>query len=224
MVGKGSSSSGKPGKPNQQLPAEAQALWEGEYSSSNSRPSGTAYSLSKAIYGCTHGNSKHKTVKAADTISRDLRALQCRVCAGKGSRYEQQAYKLLDNMACITSYAVEVHAVQGIVDFEGVDLDLGAHRWDILLLQPARVLIAVQGEQHDDKPDTREHSSSAGLDDSAVVAARDRALAAGAVEQGFQVVWLVPGADRGRSQRWRRVIKLAVQHAGANKQAALHIA
>jgi hypothetical protein len=224
MARVGSNSSGRQGRPTVELPAQAQTLWEGDYSISDSRPSGTAYSLTKGIYRCSHGNSKHRTVKAADTISRDVRALQCRICTGKGSKYEQEAYELLDHMACITSYAAEVHAVQGTFKFEGVRVNLGAHRWDIVLLQPAKVLIAVQGEQHDGVPDTREHSSSAGLADTAAVAARDRALAAGAMKQGFQVVWLVPGDPRGRPRRWRNAIKLAVRNALANKTAALHTA
>lgn len=197
-------------------------MWEGEYSISNNRPSGTAYSLSKGIYRCSHGHSKHRTVKAADTVSRTLRALQCRVCAGQGSGYEQEAYRLLDSMPCISSYAVEAHAVQGTTEFEGVEVNLGAHRWDIVLLQPGRVLVAVQGEQHDGAPDTREHSSRVGLADTTVVAARDRALAAGATAQGFQVVWLVPGNCRGRSRRWRKAIELAIKYATANKAGMLH--
>jgi hypothetical protein len=224
MAGVGFSSNGERGRPSQSLPAEAQALWEGEYSSSDVRPAGTAYSLSKGIYRCSHGSSKHKTIKAADTVSRDVRAVLCRVCTGKGSKYEQEAYALLDQMPCITKCAAEVHALQGATEFEGWEVNLGNHSWDILLLQPAKVLIAVQGEQHDGAPDTREHSSSAGLDDSAALAGRDRALAEGAVQQGFQVVWLVPGDSKGRSRRWRNAIELAIQHAAAGKQGMLHMA
>lgn len=223
MAGIGFNSSGKRGRRSQQLPAVAQALWEGEYSSSNVRPAGTAYSLSKGIYRCPHGHSKHKKIRAADTISRSPDTLHCRVCTGKGSKHEKEAYRLLDKMPCIVKYAVEAHAVEGTAQFQGVEVDLGGHRWDIVLLQPGKVLVAVQGEQHDDAPDTREHSSSVGLADSAAVAARDRALAGGAVQQGFQVVWLVPGHPVGRSRRWRSAIELAVQRTVANKEGKLHI-
>lgn len=198
-------------------------MFEGQYSSSTSRPSGTAYSLSKGIFRCSHGSSKHKTIKAADTVSRDLRALQCRVCTDQGSQHEQTAYALLDAMPCISQYAVEVHALQGTAQYEGWEVNLGDHRWDIMVLQPAQVLIAVQGEQHDGAPDTREHSSSAGLADAAAVASRDRALAKGAMQQGFQVLWLVPGDGRGRRRRWRKAIELAMQHAVDNRPAMLHV-
>lgn len=220
----GFSSNGERGRPSQSLPAEAQALREGEYSSSNVRPAGTAYSLSKGIYRCSHGSSKHRTIKAADTVSRDTRAVLCRVCTGKGSKYEQEAYTLLDQMPCIVKYAAEVHALQGAIEFEGWEVNLGSHCWDVLLLQPAKVLIAVQGEQHDGAPDTREHSSSAGLDDCPVMAGRDRALTEGAIRQGFQVVWLIPGDSRGRNKRWRKAIELAIQNAAAGKQGKLHMA
>jgi hypothetical protein len=215
-VGKGR---GKRGRPSQQLPTEAAAKLKHVYSISEVR-SGTAYSRTKRVYQCMCSNSKHVCIRADDTVSRTLRTLKCRMCNKGGSSYEQGAYRLLDNMPEVTEYAAEVHAVQGTIKFEGGQLNLGSHRWDILVLQPARVLLAVQGEQHDEKPDNRANSISADLHSSI---ARDHALAAGAVGEGFHVVWLVPGDRLGRSARWRAVIKQAVAAAVQQEPCKLHI-
>lgn len=101
---------------------------------------------------------------------------------------------------------------------------MGRQRWDVVLLQPARVLIAVQGEQHHSKPNTRRNSSSscqAALNDTI---ARDHAVAAGAIQQGFQVVWLLPSRQSGRTRRWAAVIDQAIGDAAAGRKAKLHIA
>ena len=90
-----------------------------------------------------------------------------------------------------------------------------------MVLQPARVLLAVQGEQHDEKPDNRDNSISAELHSSI---ARDHALAAGARGEGFHVVWLIPRDCLGRSARWRAVIKQAVVAAVQQEPCKLHIA
>ena len=212
----------KRGRPSQQLPAEAVARIREVYSTSDVRQ-GTAYSSTKRIYQALCMNSKHLCVRADDTVSRGLKTLQCRMCKRMrihGSKYEKEAYSLLDSMDEITQYAAEVHAVQCTIQFEGGQLDLGYHRWDILVLQPARVLIAVQGEQHDDIPDTRKNSISADLDSSM---ARDRALAAAAVGEGFQVVWLRPKDQDGRTARWKAGIQQALVAAVNNEAGKLHM-
>jgi hypothetical protein len=103
-------------------------------------------------------------------------------------------------------------------------LDVGRHRWDLMLLQPARVLLAVQGEQHHSKLDTRRNSRSrteeADLADSL---ARDYALAAAARRQHFQVVWLLPGRRAGRTARWRKAIERAIAAAAAKEEPQLHM-
>lgn len=213
---------GKRGRPSQQLPAAAVARVKDVYSISDVR-SGTGYSRTKRVYQCICSNSKHVCIKADDTISRSLKPLKCRVCSKGGSSYEKQAYRLLDSMPEVTEYAAEVHALQGTTELEGEQLDLGSHRWDILVLQPARVLLAVQGEQHDEKPDNRGNSISADLDSSI---ARDHALAAAAQvygEGGFHVVWLIPRDHRGRSERWRSVIKQALAAAVHKEPKQLYI-
>jgi hypothetical protein len=212
----------KRGRPSQQLPAEAVARFRGVYSTSEVRQ-GAAYSSTKRLYRCMCKKSRHLSIRADDTVSRSLRTLRCRMCKRArrlGSSYEDEAYSLLDDMAEITEYAAEVHAVQCTVDFEGGQLEVGNHRWDILVLQPARVLLEVQGEQHDDIPDTRQNSISADLDSSM---ARDRALAAAAVEQGFYVVWLRPKDPTGRRDRWRAGIQQALAAAVNKEECKLHM-
>jgi hypothetical protein len=101
---------------------------------------------------------------------------------------------------------------------------MGRQRWDVMLLQPAHVLIAVQGEQHYSKPDTRRNSRSrcrASLDDTV---ARDHAVATGAVQQCYQVVWLTPGKPAGRTRQWTELINQVIDDAVAGRKAKLHIA
>lgn len=92
---------------------------QGVYSSSNVRP-GTAYSRTKRVYQCTNcTNRKHVCVKADDTVSRNPQTLNCWVCAGNGSAYEQELYPILNQLSCIQAYAAEAHAVQGSLQFGG---------------------------------------------------------------------------------------------------------
>lgn len=200
-----------------QLPATAKSRQLGTYFCCDFRAN-TAYSRSKRVYNCKCSNSKHLCIRADGTVSRNPTTLNCRVCKGDGSQHEQKVYKLLDNCQEVHKYATEVHAVQGTTDFGGLQLNMGRHRWDILIMQPAQILIAVQGEQHNSNPDTRENSISSNL---AEILARDEALAAGAMEQGFHVVWLCPGDEHGRNSRWLHAITTALQQAQAGMEAKL---
>jgi hypothetical protein len=92
-----------------------------------------------------------------------------------------------------------------------------------MLLQPARVLIAVQGEQHHSKIDTRRNSRSRTEAELAASMARDYALAAAARRQHYHVVWLLPGQKVGRTARWRKAIKQAIAAAAAKEKPQLHI-
>lgn len=184
----------------------------------------TAYSSVKAVYRCTCSNSKHMCLAANDTVSRrGLRALRCRICAGIGSGYEKEVYRLLNKFTDVTAFAAEAHAVQGRVRYQGGWVDVRRHKWDLMLLQPARVLVAVQGEQHHSKLDTRRRSRSRTEADLADSMARDYALATAAQRQGFQVVWLLPGRLAGRSARWRKAIGQAIAAAAAKEEPQLHM-
>lgn len=161
---------------------------------------------------------------ASDTVSRKgQRALRCRICAQHGSSYEKEVYRLLSKKKAVTAFAAEAHAVQGRVRCQGGWVDVGRHRWDLMLLQPAYVLIAVQGEQHHSKLDTRRNSRSRTEAELADSMARDYALAKAAVTQQFQVVWLLPGRERGRSTRWEKAIERAIAAATAKEEPQLHM-
>lgn len=226
MAGVGFKGKGQRGRRRQQLPAAdaSAARQDKEYTSSDTS-NATAYSKVKGVYKRTCSNSKHKCLAANDTLSRSAaRTLRCRVCQQQGSTYEKELYRILDRHRCVKAYAVEAHAVQGQVKYEGVVVVLGRQRWDVVLLQPPGVLIAVQGEQHHSKPDTRRNSRSrckAALNDTIT---RDHVVAAGATQQCFQVVWLVPGKTAGRTRRWTAVINQAIDDAAAGRKGKLHIA
>lgn len=92
------------------------------------------------------------------------------------------------------------------------------------MVQPSGVLIAVQGSQHYSELDKRANSSSQTEEDLAATEARDQALADAAVQQGFQVVWLLSGKASGRSRRWRAAIKQALKNAAEGAKGKLHVA
>lgn len=223
MAGVGFKGRGQRGRRRQQLPADVAARQDRNYNNSDTSTA-TAYSRDKGVYKRTCSNSKHKCLAANDTLSRSgTRTLRCRVCSQQGSAYEKELYRLLDCHRCVKAYAVEAHAVQGLVQYSGGVVVMGRQRWDVVLLEPAGVLIAVQGEHHHSKPDTRRNSSSRCQAALSATIARDQAVATGAIQQGFQVVWLLPGRQCGRTRRWAAVIDQAIGDAAAGRKAKLHI-
>lgn len=151
-------------------------------------------------------------------MTRNSRSLSCRVCAGQGSSLEQLAYKILDQSTAVGAFAVEAYAVSGQVQHEGQLLQVNRHAWDVVLLQPAGLLIEVQGEQHSSKLMTKRNCQDSSLSSRI---SRDHALAAAALEAEFCVLWLSPGKERNRKARWTRAIKLALQHLQEKKQCKL---
>jgi hypothetical protein len=205
------------------LPEAALARLQPQYSSSDPSKE-PAYSKVKGVYKCICSNSKHMCLAANDTVARkSLGALRCRICERRGSSYEKEAYRLLNCLKGVKAFAAEAHAVRGKVQYKGVWVDLSKHRWDLMLLNPARVLVAVQGEQHHSKLDTRRNSSRRSEADLADSMVRDMALAAAARQQHFQVVWLMPGREAGRTQRWRAAMERAMAATAAKEKPQLHI-
>jgi hypothetical protein len=227
MAGVGFKDSSQPGRPRKQLPEAALSSFMVQFSSSEVI-TGPAYSSSKALYRCSCGHKKHLCYAASDTISRETGTLACRICKDKvssdPSQLEDELYTILNKHQGIRAFAVEAHAVQGTEQWEGGELDLGRQRWDVMLVQPAGVLIAVQGDQHHSKLDSRANSSSQNEADLAATMARDKALADAAVQQGFQVVWLLPGESRGRARRWHAAINQALEQAKLGGKGKLHVA
>lgn len=204
------------------MPPEALARLQLQYSSRDPSNSPSC-SRVKGVYKCTCSNRKHMCLAANDTISRHgLHALRCRICKQQGSGYEKEVYMLLNSLDSVRAFAAEAHAVQGVVQYEGGWVDMRRHRWDVLLIDPAHVLIAVQGEQHHSKLDTRRNSHSRCAASLADSMARDKALAAAAKNQHFQVVWLLPGKSGGRTRRWRTAIGRAIAAAVAGETPQLH--
>ena len=136
-------------------------------------------------------------------IARSSRSLACRICEGQGSSYEKQLYRLLGGLDAVRAFAAEAYAVAGEYQQEGLSVNLNRHSWDILTLEPANLLIEVQGEQHSDKLMTKPNCADDTLQERS---SRDAALRAGAVQQGFYVLWLLPGDERGRTRRWKAAI------------------
>lgn len=190
--------------------------------------SGPAYSRDKGFYRRSCGHEKHLCYAASDTISKDAGTLNCRICMQHESQgpsgLEKELYRILNQHPGIRAFAVEAHAVQGTQEWEGGELQLGRQRWDVYLVQPSGVLIAVQGTQHHSELDKRANSSSETEADLAATRARDKALADAAVQQGFQVVWLLPGKATGRSRRWRAAINQALESVRVGAEAKLHVA
>jgi hypothetical protein len=227
MAGIGFKDSSQPGRPRKKLPAAALSSFLPQLSSSEVI-TGPAYSSSKGFYQRSCGHKKHLCYAACDTISRESGTLQCRICkkdgSSKPSQLECELYDILNKHKGIRTFAVEAHAVHGTEQWEGRELDLGRQRWDVMLVQPAGVLLAVQGDQHHSKLDSRANSSSQTEVDLAATMARDMALADAAVQQGFQVVWLLPGKAAGGTRRWRTVINQALEQAKLGGKGKLHMA
>lgn len=119
MAGVGFKGRGQRGRRRQQLPADVAARQDRNYNNSDTSTA-TAYSSDKGVYKRTCSNSKHKCLAANDTLSRSgTRTLRCRVCSQQGSAYEKELYRLLDCHRCVKAYAVEAHAVQGLVQYSG---------------------------------------------------------------------------------------------------------
>jgi hypothetical protein len=134
------------------------------------------------------------------------------VCEGKGSSYELEAYAACDESPVITAWAVEAYAVQQTGEHERVEVYAGRHSYDIIVLEPGKVIVEVQGEQHSSKLNTQANNADASLADRV---SRDKALRAAAKAAGFSVVWLNVEAahtQTDRGQQWRETIERAVHY------------
>jgi hypothetical protein len=155
---------------------------------------------------------------AHDTAQRPQRKdMPCRVCNKRGSDLEHLAYSILDSMPQVQKYATEACALADAADLIsscGEPQHVNQHKYDVITVTPGKLLIAVQGQQHYDKPMSYTNSGSH-HDTSA--AERDELLGVAARTAGFTMVWLVPGAECNRADRWRRILKQAVQHVRAGR-------
>lgn len=155
---------------------------------------------------------------AGDTAQRDARKdMRCRVCNSLGSGLEHVAYEILDSMPQVAKYATEACALAGAADMVSSCSELqrvSQHKYDIMTVTPAKLLIQVQGQQHYDKTMGYANSGSHHITSAAE---RDELLGVAARTAGFTMCWLVPGDERSREHRWRRILGQAVQHVIAGR-------
>lgn len=194
---------GKNGRPRNAHTAAAQASFNKQYSGAELQDL-RAYDNSKAVYSSSCQCSKHFRYLACQQVSRSSKSLACRVCQKTGSSYEKIVYNILDKLAAVRAYAVEAYAVQGQHQHADELVNLNRHAYDVLTLQPANMLIEVQGEQHSTKLMRKTKGTDGTLQQRSN---KDTALRDGAVEQGCYVLWLIPGNARGRTSRWRSAIQ-----------------
>jgi hypothetical protein len=217
-VGKRFNGSGTKGRPRTHLPAQAQSSYDPHLSNKDITQC-TAYTTDQFVFTRQGCSRKHRRFLSSDRITRLDGHMQCKVCSGGGSSFERECYRLLDKMQEVVAFAVQACAMGGKIQYEGGVVHVGKHKWDVMLLQPGKVLIEVQGEQHSNKVDTRTNNQGRSLADQKQ---RDMALAQAAINVGYHVVWLHPGAMRGRTKRWRETIQGAVAGVQAGEPAQLH--
>lgn len=128
-------------------------------------------------------------------------------------------YVILNQMNAVTAFAVEAYAVAGQIQHDGKTVQVNRHSWDVITLEPANLLIEVQGDQHSSKLMTKPNCTDTDLNSRI---SRDHALAAAAVGAGYHVLWLSPGNERYRKSRWTRAIKLVLQQIEDHAPPRLH--
>jgi hypothetical protein len=148
-------------------------------------------------------------------------ACVCHVCNVLGtdqrsSSYEKLVYRLCDAEKSIKTYAVEACAVSEPGEREvcdGTFARVSKKPWDVMVLEPANLLIEIQGEGHSTKLVTEQNASDTSM---AARRHRDELYAEAAVRAGFSVLWLeVPGVKtsmRAMSKAWAAQLKKAVAY------------
>lgn len=94
--------------------------------------------------------------------------------------------------------------------------------WDIELIDPAQILIEVQGEQHSSKLNTQPNNNDQSLGHRASL---DHEYAQAALRANYSVVWLElreGEQDEPRCRRWLHTIEQAIQDKLHNKEVKLY--
>lgn len=210
--------SGHKGRPRIQHTATAAARFSQQYSNADIRVL-SAWSKDKIVCKSSCSNSKHMRMLSCQRVTRCSYSLDCRICKGHGSKLEKLVYAILDQMPAVKAFAVEAYAVSAEIQHEGETLHVNRHSWDVMMLEPAKLLIEVQGEQHSSKLMTKPDCKDTSLDSRIN---RDHALATAAVNAGYHVLWLTPDQERNRRARWLKAIKLVLQQMAVNTPPRLH--
>lgn len=146
-------------------------------------------------------------------------ACKCRICLDVGSSYEKQAYHIWDGLEAVEAYAVEAHAVTDDMLPAGYPVSVSRHRWDLMMVKPAKILGEVQGEGHSSKPIIRPKSNDSSLRSRVD---RDYELADAAIAAGYSVIWYIPREESSRVQRWRDITLEATADQQANRPPRLY--
>lgn len=206
------------GRPREQFTAAASSSYVSALNDGNidQYPS---HSSKQCWFKSSCRNDKHVRYLSCKRVQISRQSLHCKVCCGLGSSHEQLAYAVFDQNKKINRYAVEAYALKGDFEHDGTVVNLNRHAFDIVTAPPLRIIAEVQGEQHITKLNTKANSNDDSL---ASRACRDDALAAAAVAQGWSVLWLQLGEQRGRKRRWTALLSQAVKDAADGKAPRLY--
>ena len=188
-----------------------------------------SYSQQQLYYSCScQPGTKHVVFLGVRTANHNGTALDCPVCAGKGSSWERVLYELCDAEQLIELYAVEAHSLNKpaqVVERDGVRVWPEAKRWDVTVAMPGGLLIEMQGQGHSSRLLTKANNTDSSL---AERHAKDWLYAQEALRQGWSVLWLwVDEAVSSReiqAARWAQQLKRAVAHVKGGGAAQMFVA
>jgi hypothetical protein len=177
----------------------------------------TSYSQQQLYYNCScQPGKKHVVYLGVRTANHRDSALDCRVCARKGSKWEGMLYELCDAEELIELYAVEAHSLDKAaapVECEGVRVCPESKRWDVAVARPEGLLIEMQGEGHSSRLVAKANNTDSSLAERQL---KDSLYAEEAMRQGWSVLWLwVDGritCPRQQAQQWAAQLKRAMVH------------
>lgn len=176
----------------------------------------TAYGRDQLTFYCSCKCRKHAKQLQCQSMTRKKDAFECHIHAGKGSSYERDFYAVTDAEPSLALYAVEATAtnkkITAAVPGRRGRIYLNKKRWDFKALTPANLLIEIQGEYHTDEDDGRTNNNG---DTLPIRKTKDQRYADLAVKQNYTVLWLYPGDEQGRTQRWSKALKQALQYVTA---------
>lgn len=217
IPGSSTHSSGR-GRPAKRLPASVQLVYLHpdnamliDYHNSSSR--------SKIVIKSNCHIPQHKDLLAVDTVNRystsEGYTRPCTMCSKPPSELAALAYELCLSSGLMQSFAAEACVAydQPAVQLsDGRLLQVSSLPYDIVSLDPAGLVIEVQGEQHTGKDmaytNTNENHgiSSAEL---------DQIKQQAACRSGYTTLWLVAGDQRNRANRWHKAMTKALLHVKA---------
>lgn len=177
----------------------------------------TSYSQQQLYYDCScQPGKKHVVYLGVRTANHNDSALDCHVCAKKGSKWEGMLYDLCDTEELIELYAVEAHSLDkpaAPVEREGVRVCPESKPWDVAVAAPEGLLIETQGEGHSSRLVAKANNTDSSLAERQL---KDTLYAEEAITQGWSVLWLWVderiSCPHEQAQRWAAQLKRAMVH------------